>query len=75
MSNGMNTELGKRMRRFAEEHPHQEFPPEWFEAAEAFDDAAAGFFADPKTVSVGKFLGCFARARRMWCGATGENLI
>lgn len=75
MGNGMNTELGRRMRRFAEEHPHQKLPEDWFTAADAFDRAAAGYFANPQTVTVGKFVGCFARARRMWCEATGERLV
>lgn len=71
----MNTELGRRMRDYARTHPGKELPAGWFAAAEAFDNAAAGFFADPQTVPVGKFVGCFARARRMWCEVTGESLV
>ena len=71
----MSTELGKRMRRFAEDNPYRQLPEDWHKTAEAFDNAAAGFFADPQTVSVGKFVGCFARARRMWCDVTGESLV
>lgn len=43
--------------------------------ADAFEAATLGFYADPQTVSAPKFLGCFARARRAWCDATGEPLV
>lgn len=69
------TDLSKRMRRLAEDRPHQQLPEGWHEAADAFDAATAGYLGDPQTVSVGKFVAAFARARRLWCEATGESLI
>ncbi len=44
-------------------------------AANAFDSASAGFYADPQTVHVAKFLGAWARARKEYCKYTGEPLI
>lgn len=41
----------------------------------AFDQATAGYWAEPQTVSVAKFMGAFARARRLWCDITGEPLV
>lgn len=43
--------------------------------AAQFDMAAAGFYAEAKTCSVEKFMGCWARARRAWSEYTGEPLI
>lgn len=45
------------------------------EKADAFDQATAGYWAEPQTVSVAKFMGAFARARRLWCDTTGEPLV
>lgn len=45
------------------------------EKADAFDKATEGFYAYPQTCSVQKFVGAFARARRLWCDITGEPLI
>jgi len=43
--------------------------------AAELDEASAGFYADPQTVDVKKFMGAWARARRLWCDCTGEPLI
>ncbi len=40
-----------------------------------FDNTCQGYFATPQTVSVSQFLGSWARARRVWCNYTGEDLI
>lgn len=69
----MNTELGDRMRKLAE--TRDDLPEDWLEKAEAFDRASEGYLAEVQTVNVKTFMGCFARARRMWCNATGEPLV
>jgi hypothetical protein len=45
------------------------------EKADAFDEGAAGFYANPQTITVQSFVGRFARARRLWCDITGEPLV
>jgi hypothetical protein len=67
------TNLSQRMRALAK--TRSDLPADWLEKADAFDKATAGFYADPQTVDVKQFVGCFARARRMWCEATGEPLV
>lgn len=67
------TSLSERMRLLATQR--DDLPANWLDTAQAFDDAATGFYASPPTVDVRKFMGCFARARRMWCDATGEPLV
>lgn len=67
------TNLAERMRLLAQ--TRDDLPEGWDAVADAFDEATIGFHATPPTVSVKKFLGCFARARRMWCDATGESLV
>ena len=69
----MQTNLANRMRRLAE--TRTDLPADWIEKADAFDAAAAGFYSGSQTVSVQKFMGAFARARRMWCDVTGEDLV
>jgi len=69
----MSTNLSNRMRALAK--VRDDLPADWLDRAAEFDDATAGFFAEPQTVSVQKFMGTFARARRMWCEATGEDLV
>lgn len=69
----METDLGKRMRALADQgHDRAE---ELREKADAFDKAAAGFYAEEQTVGAKSFLGAFARARRLWCDITGEALV
>jgi len=43
--------------------------------AKELSDALDGFIADPQTCSPQKLLGCWARARRLWCDCSGEELI
>lgn len=63
------TELGKKMRALACEHPHLS------ELADKFDAAAKGFYSQPQTVTPQSFLGHYARARRAYCNVTGEDLV
>ena len=65
--------LPDKMRELAE--VRKDLPPDWLEKAEALEEATIGFYSDPQTIGVKKFLGCWARARKMWCEATGENLV
>lgn len=67
------TSLSERMRLLAKERT--DLPENWLATAAAFDAATIGFYAEPQTVDVRKFMGCFARARRMWCDVTGEPLV
>lgn len=67
------TELSKRMLALAESGHARSV--ELREKADAFDVATAGFYADPQTVTVQKFMGAYARARRLWCEITGESLV
>lgn len=52
----------------------KELPEDWLEKAEALEKAAKAYYGQ-EAVSPAKFLGCWARARRMWCKATGEPLV
>jgi hypothetical protein len=67
------TALSERMHALADQGHAR--AAELREKADAFDAATAGFYADPQTVSVEKFMSCFARARRLWCDITGEPLV
>lgn len=67
------TNLSERMRALAAQR--DDLPEGWSEAADGFDAATAGFYSDPQTVNVKQFMGAFAKARRMWCEATGESLV
>lgn len=40
-----------------------------------FNEAIQGYFSDPQTCDIRKFIGCWARARRAWCDYTGEALV
>ncbi len=44
-------------------------------AAEDFDRATAGFFAEKQQATIGTFMGAWSRARLAWCRHTGEPLI
>ena len=68
----VETSLANRMRALAEKR--DDLPEGFLAAADKFDAATAGFYASPPTVGVAKFVGSFARARRLWCEATGEEL-
>jgi len=70
----MDTELATKMLARADadalpaEHNMRKF-------ATSFDDAARGYFGDPQTCDVKKFMGCWARARSTWCDYTGDPLV
>ena len=67
------TDLSDKMRAIAKTGHH--YATELIEKADAFDEASAGFYGEPQTVSTKKFLGCWARARRLWSECSGESLI
>lgn len=73
MNSPPETNLSHRMRTLAK--TRTDLPANWHEVADAFDAATLGFYSVPQTVEVETFVGCFARARRLWCEATGESLI
>ena len=68
-----STNLSERMRGLAK--VREDLPEGWHKAADDFDAAAIGYYSELQTVSVKQFLGCFARARRLWCEVTGEPLV
>lgn len=69
-----DTALSIKMIAYADA---QGFPPEheMRTAAAAFDEATTGFYATPQTCTVKAFFARWAKARRIWCEHTGENLI
>lgn len=67
------SELGGQMRALAD--TGHERALELKEKAEAFDVAAAGFYAEPQTIDVKKFMGAWARARRCYSECAGVPLI
>lgn len=66
------TDLSDQMRALAKNNPRA---AELEAAAAKFDEATAGFYANPQTVDVKRFVGSWARARRLYCDVTGESLI
>ncbi len=65
--------LVDRMNALADSgHPRA---AELHEAAGRLRGAADGYWSDTPTVSVGKFMGAWARARKLWCDCTGEPLL
>lgn len=69
----MQTPLGAKMARLAAEG--HERAADLREKADAFEAAASGYYGDPQTVGVKTFLGCYARARTLWCECSGEPLV
>ena len=67
------TDLSKRVLALAEKGHTRAI--ELREKADAFDKATAGFYAEPQTITVQKFMGSYARARRLWRDVTGESLV
>lgn len=63
--------LVDRLDELAAEHARGD---EMRTAASALRDATAGYFAEPQTVDVRRFMGAYARARRIWCECTGGPL-
>lgn len=43
--------------------------------AEEFEKNVVGFYSEPQTVTVEKFMGSWARARKAWSDYTGEPLV
>lgn len=43
--------------------------------ADLFEVAVEAFYSDPPTITVQKYLGVWAKARKVWCRASGEPLI
>ena len=70
------TELGSsltdKMEELAKTHPRGE---ELRKRAAELREGIAGFYGEPQTITVQRFLGRWARARRLWCEITGESLI
>jgi hypothetical protein len=65
--------LHSKMRALADTgHPKA---GELREKADAFEAAAKGFYSDPQTVPVQKFMGAWARARRLYSECSGEPLV
>ena len=69
----MTTCLSEQMRAYAADRPS--IVRDFIAKADAFDEAAAGFYAQPQTHNAAQFLGAYARARKAWCEATGEPLV
>jgi hypothetical protein len=68
------TALGDKMLNAAVKADLQEDHP-LVVAALKFNDAAEGFYGTPQTVDVKTFMGCWARARRLWSEYSKEPLL
>lgn len=67
------TNLSDAMQALAnKDHPRG---VELREAALHFDNAAFGYYGKPQTVDVKTFLGCWARARRLYAECTDGDLM
>jgi hypothetical protein len=64
--------LSDLLRKAAIGHPDGERAEK---LADEFDAAVEGWSADPQTVTPKRFLGCWARARRLYSEMSGEPLI
>jgi hypothetical protein len=73
MSERPRTDLSIKMHALADEGHSK--AAELRSAADAFDEASAGFYSEPQTCDVRKFMGSWARVRRILCDASGEALI
>ncbi|MDE3023009.1 MAG: hypothetical protein KGI54_14315 [Pseudomonadota bacterium] len=67
------TVLSDKMRSLADKN--HERRDDLRRLAQEFDEAATGFYAEPQTVDVKRFMGCWARAKRAWSECSGEPLI
>lgn len=65
--------LWQRMRVMAA--TGHELADELTAKADALEQAAAGFYASEQTHSAKQLIGAWARARSVWCAATGEPLV
>lgn len=70
----MKTDLSKRIEEKADQDNLPADHPLRL-AARDFVEVSAGYFADPQTCSIKKFMGTWARTRRLWCEYSGESLI
>jgi hypothetical protein len=52
----------------------KDLPDNWLETAEELDKATMEFNDNPQMDKAKKVLGCWARARLLWCNATGDTL-
>ena len=71
--NNQETGLVDRMRALA--LVRDDLPENWNELADKLEAAIQISFSDTSTQSMQRLLGCWTRARRAWCNATGESLI
>jgi len=69
----MDTTLAERMIARADQDGLPADHDLRVKAAE-FEEGAIGFYSEPQTCSVQKFLGRWARARVVWCEYSGEEL-
>jgi hypothetical protein len=67
--------LADRMEAHAQTMHDGPMRREMFARAAELRDGIAGFYGAPQTVDVKAFMGCWARARALWCMVTGEPLI
>lgn len=67
------TVLSNRMRGLG--MVRGDLPDNWFDLADDFERAAAGFYCATPSVTVREFVATWARARKAWCEATGEPLV
>lgn len=68
------TELSKKITKRADQDNLPQ-DHELRKAATDFNTAYIGYFATPQTVTVAKFLGTWAKTRKLWCAYSGEELI
>ena len=68
------TDLATKMRERADKDGLPEGHP-LRELAAAFDEACKGYYSEPQTYDVRKFMGAWSRARRAWCECSGDPLI
>ena len=71
----VETTLSNKMRKLVADRGEEDLPDGFARAAENFDKATNGYFANPQTVNAPSFIAAYAKARRLWCEATGESLI
>ena len=69
----MESPLVKNMRALADRRPDR--ANDLRRAANAFEDAIGGFYAEPQRMSVKQLIGIWSRARKLFCDVSGESLI
>lgn len=70
----MKTNLGKRITERADKDG---LPADHDlrQKADAFEEATKGYFSDPQTVDVVKFMGLYAKVKLAWRDYSGEALV